>query len=221
MYCVLVHKFIHLQKVFNNSYFLIKNLMKKSFFIALMAGVAVFFSACGVSFGGYDASTDGIERIFSDVTRTVTEEGMIDEFSIGFSKDEGQRSMIDYFQIDFQSKSDTKKLQRVSYHSYNGWSAIEPLEITVHGGDASSYNLNDDVAPFSTIDPAVVKKIYDSALQTLGETCDDIVFVSLSAKLDAGRDIKYSTYLSGVLKSNGVKDKFFSDYDKNGNLLKR
>jgi len=194
--------------------------MKKSFFIALMAGVAVLFSACGVSFGGYDASTDGIERIFSDVTKTVTEEGMIDEFSISFETEEGKRSMISYFEIDFQSKSDSKKLQRVSYHSYNGWSAIEPIEITVRG-DASAFDLNDEVAPFSTIDPTVVKKIYDSALQTLGETCDDIVFVSLSAKLDAGVDIKYSTYLTGVLKSNGVKDKFFSDYDKNGNLLKR
>ena len=194
--------------------------MKNLFFSALIASVSLFFSACGGAYNNYDASTDGIERIFNDVTTTVTQEGMIDEISIMFSKEEGQRSMISYFQVDFQSKSDAKKLQRVEYHDHSGWTAVQPLEITVRG-DAASFDLNDDVAPFTSIDPAIVKKVYDSALQKLSETCEDITFVSLSADLVAGRDIEYSTYLSGVLKSNGVKDKFFFDYDKNGDLKKR
>ena len=194
--------------------------MKNLFFSALIASVSLFFTACGASYNNYDAAADGIERIFNDVKRSVGEDGQIDELSISFSNEKGQTSMISYFVVDFQSKSDKNKLQRVSYHSYNGWSAIEPVEITVTGGNASEYDLNDDVNSIAQVKTEVVRKIYDSALQKLSETCDDITFVSLSADLEANRDVEYSAYLQGTLKSNGVKDKFFFDYDKDGNQTK-
>ena len=194
--------------------------MKKLIFSALIASVLLSFSACG-SFNNYDAATDGIERIFNDVKRTVGEDGQIDEILIMFSKEDGKRSMIDYFKVDFQSKSDKNKLQRVAYHGHSGWTPIEPLEITIRGGNAADYDLNYDVSSISLVKPDVVKKIYDNALQYVGETCDDIIFTSISVDLVADEDLKYKTSLKGTLKSNGVKDSFYLDFDQDGNMTRK
>ena len=192
--------------------------MKKLSIFALALSAGLLFSACGNLVSNYDANSDGIDKIFKDVTKTVGEDSKIDEIKIMFSDDPGQESMISYFMVDFQSKSDQKELLRVEYHGHSGWTQVEPLEITVRG-NPEDFDLNNEVNPFSQFRPDIIKKVYDSAIQKVGEECDNIKFVSISADPYIDEDIEYSTYLEGTLKSNNVTKKIFLYYDKEGNLI--
>lgn len=197
--------------------------MKKMMFSALVAGVAVLFSACGGSLGGnkYDTKSEGLEKALADIKKTVGEDGMMDELRFSFDDDAADKNTtIEFVSADFQSKSDKNQLQRISFNNYTGWSQIEPVEITVTG-NAENFSLDDEVNSISLVKAEVLKKVYEEALKKAAEERNDVLFSSISIDFDKDKDIVYNASLDGKLKNNGVKKSLYLKFDKDGNLIEK
>lgn len=181
----------------------------------------MLFSACdGLGLGKYDIKSDGFERIISDIKKTVGDDGMIDEITLSFDdKDPSKNTEVEVATIDFQSKSDKKQLQRMTYTSYTGWGSIDPVEITVRG-NAEEFSLDDEVNSISLVNIDALKKVYEETLKIVGEDCDNPSFSLIQIEFEKDKDLVYSVSVKGNLKSNGVKKSFSLNFDKDGNLIK-
>lgn len=197
--------------------------MKKLFLSSLIASTLVLFLSCGgLGTGKYDIKADGFEKMVSDIKKSVGENGMIDEITLSFdAKNPEKNTEIEVANIDFQSKEDKMKLQRLTYVCHTGWGTPEPLEIRLTSGDAEDFKLEDELNSVNQISVDALKKVYTESIKKVSEECDKHVFSLIQMEFEKGKDIIYEVSMKGNLKSNGVQKSYNFDFDKDGNLIQK
>jgi hypothetical protein len=126
--------------------------------------------------------------------------------------------------VQYQSPADPRKLLEVSMDTNAGtFSAPRPVEITVMGGDASKFNLEDHLIALSQVNAAGLKAIMDGQQAGMDKIYSKHAWSGVRLEAPDAFDPKHTLRLDldGRLASNDIKGGGYASISTDGKTISR
>ena len=201
------------------------------------SGTAAETSAAGVAGAKKDAKpaaaaptlAEGPDVCFRAIAKHLGADTKVSEitsfFSVGSaidssdSKPEGEMTTCT---VEYQNPDDPRKLLNTRLNISTGqFDAPRPVEITVSGGNAAEFNLEDYLIPLSKIDAAALTSVMDAQKAKLGEVYSRYAWsgVRLSAPGPFSNTHTLRLDVTGRLASNDIKEDGYASITTDGKTI--
>lgn len=126
--------------------------------------------------------------------------------------------------VQYQSPQDPRKLQEVSMDVTTGsFGPPRPVEITVMGGDASKFRLEDHLIALSQVNAAGLKAIMDGQKASMGQIYGKYGWSGVRLQSPDAFDSKHTLRLDldGRLASNDIQKGGYASISTDGKTIRR
>ena len=126
--------------------------------------------------------------------------------------------------VQYQNPQDPRKLMEVSMNVEAGsFGQPRPVEITVMGGDASKFNLEDHLIALSQVNAAGLKAVMDGQKASMDQIYGKYAWSGVRLQSPDAFDLKHTLRLDidGRLASNDIKDGGYASISTDGKTIKR
>lgn len=126
--------------------------------------------------------------------------------------------------VQYQNPQDPRKLLEMSMDTKDGtFSAPRPVEITVMGGDASKFNLEDHLISLSQVNAAGLKAVMDGQKASMDKIFGKYAWSGVRLSSPGAFDPKHWLRLDidGRLASNDIKESGYASIALDGKTINR
>ena len=174
---------------------------------------------------------NGSDVCFREFAKQVGGNAKVSEltsfFSVGKDIDpsaSASRGEMTTCTVQYQSPDDPRKLVEVSMDAKAGtFSAPRPVEITVMGGDASKFNLEDHLIAMSQVNAAGLQAVMDGQKASMDKIFSKHAWSGVRLEAPDAFDIKHTLRIDidGRLASNDIKEGGYASISTDGKTIVR
>jgi hypothetical protein len=171
----------------------------------------------------------GPDVCFRAITKHLGQNAQVSEINSFFSSgseidssDDEPKGQVTVCSAQYQNPDDPRKLLSVSLDTRSGeFSAPSPVEITVSGGDAAAFKLEDHLIPLSNVNAAALTSIMDAQKAKLGSVYSRYAWSGVRLMSpDTFSDVHILRLdVEGRLASNDVKESGYAEAAVDGKVI--
>lgn len=172
---------------------------------------------------------DGPDICFRKIAERLGADAKVSEINSFFSSggevdstDREPEGVLTVCSVQYQNPDDPRKLLNTSMDVRSGeFSPPGPVEITVMGGDAAAFKLEDHIIPLAQVNTAGVKRIMDAQKARLDGVYGRYAWSGLRLMAPGAFDDVHRLRLDveGRLKSNDVKESGYAELPVDGSRI--
>ncbi len=174
---------------------------------------------------------DGPDVCFREIEKKFGRDLKVSEINSYFSAGQeidsmsrGPRGVMRACSVKFQNPQDPRKLMSAIYDTNTrSFGQPTPMEITVFGGNAANFRLDDYVIPLSRIDTTALKGLMDAQEPRLKKVYGDYAWsgVRLSSPGAFSKDHLLRIDVDGRLAANDIKESGYATVSLDGKRIVR